>query len=109
MLTFQELYGELEASVKLGKEMRISMCIERTRFSANNSENPENALSVHYSGQGTYQHGNVSNQKSSRNDPLKPMGCFTCRNLTHRDNNCPNPPDYARAVAKRKDFLKQKK
>lgn len=109
-LTFQQLYGELESAVQLDKESKLASTQERARIRSVDND-VVTPIQIHFAGQGRYRHGNTSNRGKPRAtfDPLSLMGCFNCDDPGHRANKCPKPPDYARAAARKIEYLKKKR
>lgn len=122
-LTFQKLYGELEAPLQLEKEGKLA----QVRDSATNTGffgyDQQLESSVHYNGQGKYgrhpsharsiySSGKSGFQAQSREsttfDPLKVAGCFNCGNPNHMMNKCDKPLNVARAASNRIEYYEKK-
>lgn len=106
-LTFQQLYGELEAAVQLDKDSRLASSVERAKARASE---PNIALPIHFTGQGGYRRSNASNRNKPKRsfDQLSIMGCFNCNDPGHHTNKCPKPPDHARAAGNKLTYLRKK-
>lgn len=103
-LSFQALYGELDAAAQLDKESKLAAKITNSQRSTSDAIIP-----INFSGQGRYRNGNASNRNKKGFNPLSITGCFNCGDPHHRAKQCPKPPDHARMAAKRIEYLKKKK
>eukprot|EP00171_Calliarthron_tuberculosum_P001155 IDg1155t1 len=128
-LSFQQLYGELEAALHLEREsklaiMRDSVTMGRSRSAIEDNRVPgvlhfntdgANDADVFYQGQGMYARahkrlGDKSKQPRpmKRFDPLMVMGCFNCDDPGHVIRNCPKKVDATRAAKKKIEYLEKK-
>lgn len=112
-LSFQQLYGELEAALHLDREAKLATIRDgATRRSDRDEEVP----GILYEGQGRYvKHhvglrGNYGRGKVTREkfDPLSVMGCFNCDDPSHTIGKCPNPINAVRAAKKKLEYYAKK-
>ena len=89
-LTFQQLYGELEAAHQMSKEARLAILRDNVRSRSLKPDEDESKFSgIKFSGQGryAYRHNGKGSRASQRQakrpfDPLQVMGCFNCGDPT---------------------------
>lgn len=120
-LTFQEVYGELEAALHLNREAKMAEM--RDKVSLTNSENKSNGdvPGILYKGQGRYHFkktgiGNRNRQwkadatrKLNDSKGTKTRGCFNCGDREHLIKDCPYRIDIRRAANRRIEFYAEKK
>lgn len=115
-LSFQQLYGELEAALQLYNEARLAIIRDRASSQESGSirNNPSN---VFYSGQGRYIRNpseirtipnNSKGKSEKRFDPLSVQGCFNCDAPGHLFRDCPKPRNSARAAARKIEYYSKK-
>eukprot|EP00170_Pyropia_yezoensis_P005631 contig_22869_g5647 len=105
-LTFQQLYGELEAALHLHNEARLAIMCDEV---AQGLRIPEgNVPGILLAGQGREVRKNKDIGKrfetpkgSGAFNPLSLMGCFNCDDRSHSLGDCPHPVNAIEA-AKRK-------
>lgn len=120
-LSFQQLYGELEAAQQLSKESRLAVLRDSVSPSASSFHGDESRIAgVLYSGQGTYARRNTPswkrkgavnrspNASGKRFDPLQIMGCFNCGNPSHMMNQCNKPLSAVKAAQARLEYMQKK-
>lgn len=107
-LSFQQVYGELEAALQLDKEARIALL--RDKASNANKQRNDDIISTNFAGQGRYSRGNKSRgETTSTFNPLSIAGCFNCGDPGHIMKNCPRPLNVAKAAASKIEYLNKKK
>lgn len=107
-LSFQQLYGELEAALQLEKEAEIMK--QRDRATQAIREKHDEVVGVNYAGQGRYiRKQNFRKSYKSRKNPLEISGCFNCDDPSHMIKDCPEPKNAAKAAARRLEYLQKKK
>lgn len=107
-LTFQQLYGEIEAALQLHKESQL--VASRDDAARLQVVQDEGEALINFTGQGRYlkpyRDKNVG-QKSF--DPLSITGCFNCEDPSHVLKDCPKPLNIAKAAAQKLEYLKKKR
>ena len=120
-LSFQDVYGELEAALHLQREARLAKARDSITFKKPDVNDEREVPGILYEGQGRYQvskHG-VGDRRNSgwkqtrkekkERDPLTIMGCFNCDNPNHLLKNCPLALNARRAAEKRIEYYSKKK
>lgn len=111
-LTFQMLYGELEAALQLDKEAKLALA--RDNALGKSIHYDERGLGIHYAGQGRY--GNNlryvrTRRKSNARRSIKPVdiaGWFNCGESDHFVKDCKKPMNAAKAAAKKLEYYGRK-
>ena len=115
-LTFQMVYGKLEAALQLFKEAKLAMRRDTAETGYQGSHNdPSN---VFYQGQAKYlrdvsafrrgrDRGSQGKQKKTFN-PLSIQGCFNCESPDHVLKHCPHPLNIAKAATRKVDYYSKK-
>ncbi len=116
-LTFQQLYGELEAALHLHKEARLA--VAHASASGHRLPSTQDVPGILFAGQGRYARPNRgsatghtkragSSSRPSGHNPLAIMGCFNCDDAAHTMKDCPRPIDAAKAAQRRLDYYAKK-
>lgn len=116
-LTFQQLYGELEAALHLHKEARLA--VAHASASGHRPTATQDVPGILFTGQGRYARpsrgmaaGRVKRtaapSRSSGVDPLSIMGCFNCDDAGHTMKDCPRPIDASKAAQRRLEYYSKK-
>ena len=110
-LTFQQLYGELEAALQFNKEAKVAKLRDSAENRGKLASQTENG-SIFYTGQGRYTRDRRPLRAStapgrSAFDPLSIQGCFNCGG-THILKDCKLPPNNAKAAANRIEYYQKK-
>ncbi|GAB0493527.1 hypothetical protein MMPV_004811 [Pyropia vietnamensis] len=116
-LTFQQLYGELEAALHLHNEARLAVMRDEV---AHGAQTPEaNVPGIFFAGQGRYMHRNKDIGKRfnaskgsngvKRFDPMTVMGCFNCDDRSHSLGDCPHPINAVKAAKRRLEYYAKKR
>lgn len=123
-LTFQQLYGELEAAVQLDKESKLANLQDRASSVGDQGVESDGGIaSINYAGQGRYsiptkgrrtsygQGRQIGYDNGSKNkiDPLSLVGCFNCGEKSHFARDCTRPKNFAAAAARKIEYLQNKK
>lgn len=116
-LSFQMLYGELEAALQLDKEAKVAIA----RDSASSAKYAAvDEVDIRFAGQGRYGRnpkdvrgrGGPSRGSSlslkTKTNPLDISGCFNCDSPNHLIGQCPHPKNAAKAAARRLEYYKKK-
>lgn len=116
-LTFQQLYGELEAALHLHNEAR--MAVMRDEVARGPTPAEDKVPGILFAGQGHYvrrnrdfgkRHGAVKGSGSEpRFDPLSLMGCFNCDDRSHSLGNCPHPVNAVKAAKRKLEYYAKKR
>ena len=117
-LSFQQLYGELAASLQLhtaakrAKDRRLSMAVGPVK---------SELARVMFAGQGVYGRPKTgvgatsaagpsrAVQRKDRFDPLSLMGCFNCDDPNHTMRDCSRPRDATRAAKRKLAYFSKKR
>ncbi|GAB0496233.1 hypothetical protein MMPV_007545 [Pyropia vietnamensis] len=116
-LTFQQLYGELEAALHLHNEARLAIMRDEV---AHGVQPPEDKVpGILFAGQGRYMHRNKDIGKrfntakggggAKRFDPLTVMGCFNCDDRSHSLGDCPHPVNAVKAAKRKLEYYAKKR
>jgi len=117
-LSFQQLYGELAASLQLHTAAKRA---KDKRSSMSDGSVKSELASVMFAGQGVYGRPNTgvgasspagtsrAIQRKERFDPLSLMGCFNCDDPSHTMRDCPRPRDATRAANRKLDYFAKKR
>lgn len=109
-LSFQILYGELEAALQLDKEAKLAIA----RDSASSLSPRQEEVEIRYAGQGRYARNpkfvreRRTAQNSGKINPLTISGCFNCDSPDHLAKDCPKPMNAAKAAARRLEYYRKK-
>lgn len=106
--SFQQLYGGLEASLKLNKKAQLKI----SREYCGRSERTRNSASIAHTGQGRYKNREILSPNGDDNEnpgPLSIAGCFNCDDPSHMGKDCPKPRNFAGAAARKLEYLQKKK
>lgn len=115
-LSFQQLYGELEAALHLHKEAQLAVI--RDGGGPKSELGAPDTPGILFEGQGRYVRRNVdlgrrlasSGSKSGSGfDPLSLMGCFNCDDPGHRMSECPRRVDMFKASKKKMEYFAKKR
>lgn len=107
-LSFQQVYGELEAALQLNKEAQVALL--RDKASNSNREHDDEVIVTNFAGQGRYAKHNRSRvATTTKFNPLSFAGCFNCGGTDHLIKNCPKPLDVGRTAAMKIEYLNKKK
>ena len=119
-LSFQQLYGELEAALQLEKETKhAALRDSMTRSSSRRFGHDEEIPGILFTGQTRYakhpsslgyqnRTGFGKPTKGMKFDPLSISGCFNCDDPTHVVKNCPKTLNVAKAAAKKLEYYSKK-
>ena len=115
-LSFQQLYGELEAALQLSKEAKIAAMRDRMESRRSQADQDEpNIVGILYTGQGKYAFRNKGRSKRvspKKNDkgvnPLSIMGCFNCGDPSHMLKDCSKEVNLMRAAKSRLEYAETK-
>ncbi len=122
-LTFQQLYGEIEAALHLEKEAKLAVMRDNVGPSRRlKGESESNIPGILFQGHGRYVNpqkglGNRSRKSpknrnqgtSSQNfDPLKVMGCFNYDDPSHTIKHCTKPNDVTKAAKQKMEYYEKK-
>lgn len=99
-LTFQQLYGKLDAALKLDKEAKIILLREE----ASRSVRKDNMIRTIYAGQGRYSHSIRNGKHNTHSYPSLISGCHNCGNPSHTLKYCPEPKNLARKCAEKQQL-----
>lgn len=116
-LTFQQLYGELEAALHLHKEARLA--VAHASASGHRTPATQDVPGILFTGQGRYarpSRGTAAGRAKRTGglsrpagvDPLAIMGCFNCDDAGHTMKDCPRPIDAAKAAQRRLEYYAKK-
>jgi len=117
-LSFQQLYGELEAALQLHGEAKQAIAKDNP---ADGAPGSTEVATVLYAGQGVYGRPNKgigaksaggtsrAGQRKEGFDPLTLMGCFNCDDPGHTMRDCPHPRDVTRAAKRKLDYFAKKR
>jgi len=117
-LSFQQLYGELAASLQLHSAAKRA---KDRRSSIADGQVKSELASVMFAGQGVYGRPKTgvgatsaagasrAVQRKDRFDPLSLMGCFNCDDPGHTMRDCPRPRDATRAAKRKLDYFAKKR
>ncbi|GAB0496835.1 hypothetical protein MMPV_008156 [Pyropia vietnamensis] len=117
-LTFQQLYGELEAALHLHKEARLA--VAHANSSSSRPLTTQDVPGILFSGQGRYARPVTNSSaftnkrpggvyRAGRGNPLAIMGCFNCDDPAHTMKDCPHPINAVRAAERKLDYYAKKK
>lgn len=111
-LTFQQLYGELEAAVHLDKDSKVATI--RDRASNAVRDESDDVVAINYDGQGRYNRPRQGPQGKAkdtyvRTDPLTVMGYFNCDAPDHMARNCTHSKNHTKAAALKLEYHQKKK
>lgn len=111
-LSFQQLYGELEAAVQLEKESKIAKL--RDRATDNARDRSDEAVAINFAGQGRYNYPRhqvhtKKDMQKKKHDPLTVMGCFNCDDPAHMAKDCPHPKNFAKSAARLLEYHNKKR
>lgn len=111
-LTFQQLYGDLEAVVQLDKESRFAILRDLAGHASRDRSYDAVAINCHV--QGRYKHPLQSvqtrfNDKNPKSDPLSLMGCYNCDSPGHMARECSHPKNFAKSAARKLEYFSNKK
>lgn len=105
-LSFQQIYGELEAALQLEKESKIATL--RDKIGRSEQQTRDDIVGVNFAGQGRYSRRREQGSWNRRMNPLSISGCFNCDDRSHMLKDCPKPRNVARAAARRLEYLRKK-
>lgn len=116
-LTFQQLYGELEAALHLHKEARLA--VAHASASGHRPPATQDVPGIYFTGQGRYarpSRGTAAGRAKRTGGPSRPggvdplaiMGCFNCDDDAHTMKDCPRPIDAAKAAQRRLEYYAKK-
>ena len=121
-LSFQQLYGELEAALQLQKEAKQAMLRDaatKTKDLGYDDEVPgilfagQTRYAKHPSRNRFFRGSRGFSTPSSRPrtsfDPLSIQGCFNCEDKTHTIRDCPRPINAGKAAANKLDYFRKRK
>lgn len=115
-LTFQQLYGELEAALHLHIEARLAVMRDDITHGAATPE--DKVPGILFAGQGRYMRRNKDIGKrhaakgasgAQRFDPLSLMGCFNCDDRSHSLGDCPHPVNAIKAAKRKLEYYAKKR
>lgn len=115
-LTFQQLYGELEAALHLHNEARLA--IMRDDITQGTATPEDKVPGILFAGQGRYmrrnkdigkRHAAKGGSGAQRFDPLSLMGCFNCDDRSHSLGDCPHPVNAIKAAKRKLEYYAKKR
>eukprot|EP00170_Pyropia_yezoensis_P004054 contig_16673_g4065 len=113
-LTFQQLYGKLEAALHLHNEARLAITRDEV---AHGPRTPENKVpGILFADQGRYVRKKKdigkrfeTSKGSGAFNPLSLLGCFNCDDFTHSLGDCPHPVDVIKAAKRKLEYYAKKR
>ena len=120
-LSFQQLYGELEAALHLSREAKLANLRDRVICTTSKpaDEDIGQVPGILFQGPGRYansrkfvgdnrdgtEYPRSGATNAAKRSPLNMMGCFNCDSPNHMLKNCPSKVNLAKAAQRRMEYL----